>query len=229
MRTFGHQALLAAAAGAMPTADLLLHFEEGIAAVVDSGANGITFTKSGDWTQNVTTAKWGTYGVNCSSGSGVSSSNARLAPGTGDFIYDFWLKQLNGFNIIDRCILDTKYTGGGSGAGFQLYASHTSSSADRRLTFKDNGGTLHKSSTQNVNDNTQYFVAVARIAGTIYVQLDSTVVLTFSDTTNFTNTVLCLNNEVGGSSTMNGGVDEFHYVKGWAPASMPMTVPTGAY
>lgn len=216
--------------GAMPASDLLLHFEEGPSQpVVDSSANGITFTKFGDWNQNVYSAKWGTYGCFTSGGRAVSASNPILAPGSGDFIYDFWLRQANGINFFPRCVFDTKYTGGGGGTGFQLYASMPGVGYDYRLTLKNNAGTLYPSPAANISDNVLYFVAIARISGVIYVQLNSSVVISFADTTNFTNTVLCLNDDSTGGNIFNGGVDEFHYIKGWAPASMPMAVPTAPY
>jgi hypothetical protein len=220
-----HQALLmigGAAAGS--SGKLLLHFEEGVdAAIVDSSGTSKTATKMSDFNQTAGYAKWGTYGAFMSAG-GLTVNDSDFALGTADFIIDFWMKQVNGFPIFDRCLLDTKYSGG---VGFRLYAS-TGANA-YKVSFVDNAGAV-KGVSGTLSDNTWYFVAVARISGTTYVQVDSAVAFSFTDSTDYTGQSWCFGNQTGLASTFNGGFDEIRVASGASvPASMPVTVPTGPY
>jgi len=208
---------------------MLLHFETvGPAAIVDSSLNNFTLTKVPDMETNITGVKWGSRAGFNSAGALVTQSSPLLAPGAGDFLYNMWVRPSNNIGFNNRTLFTTKYTGGGSGSGFSVYSARPPGGSDYRVSVIDNAGVPHNSPSQNQLDNTQYFVAIARKAGIIYVQVDSVVVFSYADATDFTNTVTALFNEVGGAGQFNGAIDEFQYIKGYAPV-MPMAIPTGPY
>lgn len=203
---------------------LLLHFEEGPGvSIVDSSGTSKTVTKAGDATQSNTTEKWGLYGSFASSGGLVTQSSVDFAMGTGDFSYDFWFTQVNGAPVFDRCLLDTRYSGG---VGFRLYASRPGTSF--QLSVIDSSGTFRTNPAAVISDNVQYFVCVTRVNGVVSIQLNNTVVFSYTDAANYTDTVTCFGNQTGLSSTMNGGFDEIRVIKG-AGLTLPIPLPTGPY
>ena len=161
----------------------------------------------------------------------VSISQAGLGPGTGDFTYELWFKNMmsaaSNSTKISTNIFGTRQTDGGVLDGADLQYDFASSWGQNPTVYLYNG-TPYSTSTGRPTQEQWHHIAWVRRTNVGYLYLDGTLVSSGAETRNFTSTQLTLgekwpSNKEGG---FVGYMSNFRYVKGLAVYTGAFTVPT---
>ncbi len=162
---------------------------------------------------------------------------AGTAPGTGDFTYELWIKnmQTSASNPlhISTDIIGTRGAGGG-GSGFDFFYDYTDAwygptgNREPRITVYQGAPVYDVSASPSPSKNQWNHVVFERSSGVGKIFLNGQLVTSQTDTRNFDSLLVTLgekwptNNEGG----FQGYMSNFRYVKGLAVYSGNFSVPT---
>lgn len=150
-------------------------------------------------------------------GDSLKLDDAAFAFGTGDFTYECFVRPTDTGN-------------------FALFDGTTPTGSSNAITIwidgtvkLYSGGWVGSSSGQgSLTNGTWYHIAVSRSAGTLQVFLNGTSILSTSNSTNFTQTVLQIGDARGGSYDGNGYMDEIR-ISNTARYTANFTAPTAPF
>jgi hypothetical protein len=135
-----------------------------------------------------------------------------MALGTGDFSIQCWVRfastpsgNSQGIYQLGSGYLPSTVSGpalGADGSGWSIYH-----------------GTSNTSGGSVPSTGVWYFTHYRRVSGTVTLEVDGTVVITVSDSTNYTNQYLAIGGYYSPSYLLNGFIDDFRYTKGVARPS----------
>ena len=210
---------------------LLLHFDgdNDSTTITDSSVNNYTFLALADAKLKTAEKKFGTASLYCDGGGDYiyhNGSSSVFAFGEGDFTIDFWIN----FSSVAATIIiyEPRGAAGDNSRTPTIYMLST----DKKIKYYVSGAVKITSSTVCTTGQ-WYHVAVVRSSSVTKMFINGTQEGgDYSDTTNYDQVYTPRPNigaYYGGSSSMNGYIDEFRIIKGTAAWTTDFTVPTSAY
>jgi hypothetical protein len=202
---------------AIANTSLLLNFTN--AGIFDNAADA-DYETVGNAQISTSVKKYGTGSVSFD-GSGdyiVAAPMQTLAPGAGDFCYEFWLYANSSSNA---CIFDTRAANNNT-TGFACLLNGSS-----QIALYTNSTILTCGTA--LSASVWYHVAVTRTAGVIKVFLNGTQIGSLANTSNFSDKAFRVGQYVDGTGSLNGYVDDLRISNGVGRYPYNFTPPTAEF
>jgi hypothetical protein len=202
---------------AITNTSLLTNFTN--AGIFDNAADA-DYETVGNAQISTSVKKYGTGSISFD-GSGdyiVAAPMQTLAPGTGDFCYEFWLYANSSSNA---CIFDTRAVNNNT-TGFACLLNGSS-----QIALYTNSTILTCSAV--LSASVWYHVAVTRTAGVIKVFLNGTQIGSLANTSNFSDKAFRVGQYVDGTGSLNGYVDDLRISNGIGRYPYNFTPPTAEF
>jgi hypothetical protein len=200
---------------------VLLHFDgtNGSTTFTDSASHA--FTLIGSPTISTAQSKFGGASMAAASGNSITCTSADFAVGTGDFTFEGWYYLLT--RSTDRGFFNLSNAIASVNEGIGVSANYGTDTLAYLLNNSYNG------TSTNLSQNTWYHIALTRASGTCKLFANGTQAATWSDTTNYTDTVLKVGSYYGATWSTQGYVDEFRFSKGIARYTANFTPPASVF